>query len=135
MGQSVEWELVVVRPARARRAARCCTGCHGPSYSGGPGSDGLPAANITPTGIGHYTEEDFMRALRTGERPHGGAKLRAEMPWKFYGTMTDAELQSVWAFLKTVAPKSIQSSECVQPLTTAQRSGCGGTRCRDRNAA
>ena len=83
-----------------------CTGCHGPSYSGGPGPDGAaPAANITPTGIGHYTEEDFMRALRTGERPRGGAKLRAEMPWKFYGTMTDVELQSVWAFLKTVAPK------------------------------
>jgi len=26
------------------------------------------------------------------------------MPWKFYGTMTDAELQSVWAFLKTLPP-------------------------------
>jgi cytochrome c553 len=82
-----------------------CAGCHGPSFSGGPGPDGAPASNITPTGIGHYTEDDFMRALRTGERPRGGAKLRAEMPWKFYGKMTDAELKSVWAFLKTVAPK------------------------------
>ena len=82
-----------------------CTGCHGPSYSGGPGPDGPPAANITPTGIGHYTEEDFMRALRTGERPRGGGKLNEAMPWKFYGTMTDAELQSIWVFLKTVPPK------------------------------
>ena len=83
-----------------------CAGCHGPSYSGGPGVGGSPPTpNLTPTGIGHYTEDDFKRALRTGERPRGGAKLSEEMPWKFYGKMTDAELQSVWAFLKTVPAK------------------------------
>lgn len=82
-----------------------CAGCHGPSYSGGPGVGSAPTPNLTPTGIGHYTEDDFKRAMRTGERPRGGAKLSEEMPWKFYGKMTDAELQSVWAFLKTVPPK------------------------------
>jgi hypothetical protein len=84
-----------------------CTGCHGESYSGGPafGPNGKPPSNITPTGIGHYTEEDFKRALRTGARPGGAGPLSEEMPWKFFGTMTDGELQSIWLFLKTVPPK------------------------------
>jgi hypothetical protein len=27
------------------------------------------------------------------------------MPWRFFGTMSDGELQSLWLFLKTVPPK------------------------------
>ena len=84
-----------------------CAACHGQSYSGGPGVGGAPTPNITPTGIGHYTEEDFKRAMRTGERPRGGGKLSEAMPWKFYGRMTDAELQSIWAYLKTLPPKRL----------------------------
>lgn len=84
-----------------------CAGCHGESYSGGPafGPGGKPPANITPTGIGHYTEADFKTALRTGVRPRTAAPLSEEMPWKYYGTMSDGELQSIWLFLKTVPPK------------------------------
>jgi len=84
-----------------------CRLCHGESLSGGQAfnANSKPPSNITPTGIGHYAEEDFKRALRTGERPHGGGKLSEEMPWKYFGTMTDGELQSIWLFLKTVPPK------------------------------
>jgi mono/diheme cytochrome c family protein len=84
-----------------------CAACHGESYSGGPafGPGGKPPSNITPTGIGHYTEEDFKRTLRTGQRPRGGGPLSEEMPWKYFGTMSDGELQSIYAFLKTVPPK------------------------------
>ena len=84
-----------------------CAGCHGESYSGGPafGPTGKPPSNITPTGIGHYSEADFKQTLRTGVRPHRGGPLSEEMPWKYYGTMSDGELQSIWLFLKTVPPK------------------------------
>ena len=83
-----------------------CRACHGDSYSGGPGmGEGKPASNITPTGIGHYSEDDFKQLLRTGVRPHGGEPLSEEMPWKYYGTMSDGQLQSIWLFLKTVPPK------------------------------
>ena len=84
-----------------------CKGCHGDSFSGGPGfgPESPPVSNITPTGIGHYTEEDFKTAMRTGQRPRNGGTLNDEMPWKFYGKMTDAELQSIWLFLKTLPPK------------------------------
>jgi len=84
-----------------------CAACHGESFSGGPAFSptGKPPSNITPTGIGHYTEDDFKQALRTGVRPHGGGPLNEEMPWKYYGTMSDGALHSIWLFLKTVPPK------------------------------
>jgi cytochrome c553 len=85
-----------------------CTGCHGPGLSGGhvPGTppDFKPAANITPKGIGHYTEEDFFRALREGTRP-GGTKLDPFMPWKLAREMSDDEIRAVYAYLRTVPAK------------------------------
>ena len=84
-----------------------CQGCHGNSLSGGPGfgPSGGQVSNITPTGIGHYTEADFFRALREGERPRGAAPLSEEMPWKSFRNMTDAQLRSIFMYLQTVPPK------------------------------
>jgi mono/diheme cytochrome c family protein len=82
-----------------------CTGCHGPNLSGGkvPGTppDFKPASNLTPTGIGHYTETDFFRALREGKRPNG-APIDSFMPFRLTKEMTDEEIRAVFAFLKTV---------------------------------
>lgn len=48
-----------------------CRGCHRPNLAGGsmqaPGSP--PAPNLTPAGIGHWSEADFVRTMRTGKRP------------------------------------------------------------------
>lgn len=85
-----------------------CTGCHGPGLSGGsvPGTppEFKPAANLTPAGIGHYTEADFFRALREGKRPDG-TELDAFMPWGLTKLMTDADTRAIWNFLKTVPPR------------------------------
>lgn len=85
-----------------------CTGCHGPGLSGGkiPGTppEWKPAANITPAGIGRYSEDDFIRVLRTGVRPNG-AKVDSVMPWRLTKEMTDVELKAIYAYLKTVPPK------------------------------
>jgi len=86
-----------------------CTGCHGEGLSGGhiPGTppSWKPAANLTPSGIGHYTEEDFFRALREGKRPAGVA-IDTLMPFRFTKHMTDDEIRSLFMFLKTVPPKA-----------------------------
>ena len=85
-----------------------CTGCHGPGLSGGkiPGAppDWKPAANITPSGIGHYSEADFIGILRTGARPDG-SKVDSLMPWRLTKEMTDVELKAIYAYLKTVPAK------------------------------
>jgi cytochrome c553 len=83
-----------------------CAACHGPSLSGvtGSGPDDPTAANITPTGIGHYTEADFFRAMREGKRP-AGTELNEMMPWKSFRHMTESELRSLFMYLQTVPPK------------------------------
>jgi mono/diheme cytochrome c family protein len=89
--------------------AAACSGCHGPGFSGGkiPGSPPTwkPAANITPAGIGRYSEADLVRVLRTGRRPDGSA-VDPSMPWRLTKAMTDVELKAVYAYLRTVKPKA-----------------------------
>jgi mono/diheme cytochrome c family protein len=84
-----------------------CHGCHGYGLSGGrvAGPPGLPpASNLTPAGIGNWTEADLTRALREGKRPDG-TTLDEFMPWKVFRGMTDAEVHAIWLYLKSVPPK------------------------------
>ena len=64
------------------------------------------ARNITPdsaTGIGKWSEADFMRAMRTGITPDGRL-LDLQMPWDAFQKITDRDLKSLWAYLKTIKP-------------------------------
>ncbi len=64
------------------------------------------ARNITPdreTGIGNWTETDFVRAMRTGLTPDGRV-LDAQMPWEAFQKITDRDLKSLWTYLKTIKP-------------------------------
>lgn len=92
--------------------AQGCTGCHGTGYSGGkiPGTppDFPAAGNITPdaaTGIGSWSEADFIRALREGVRPDG-SKLDPFMPVQLTKHMTDTELKAAYLYLRTVPAKA-----------------------------
>jgi cytochrome c553 len=86
-----------------------CPSCHGPGLSGGKipqaPPDTVPAANITPAGIGNWTEAEFIKALRTGTRPDGRV-LNTFMPWPYYAQMTDEEIRSIWRFLQAVPPRA-----------------------------
>jgi len=81
-----------------------CHGCHGYGLSGGrvAGPPGLPpASNLTPTGIGKWTETDFTRAMREGKRPDE-TTLDAFMPWNVFRKMSDADLRALWLYLQSV---------------------------------
>lgn len=86
-----------------------CRGCHGPNLSGGKvaGDPDMPiVANLTPheSGLGAWSEGDFIRAMREGKRRDGTA-IDPAMPWRIYSRMTDTELKAVWAYLRTVPPR------------------------------
>jgi mono/diheme cytochrome c family protein len=87
-----------------------CTGCHGPTLSGGsvPGMppDARPAANLTPEAIGSWTEADFFRALREGVRPDGTPIDTLQMPIPLTREMTDLETKAIYQYLRTVPPKA-----------------------------
>jgi len=78
-----------------------CKGCHGNDLAGTGAPD---AANITPAGIGSWTEADFFRAIREGRRPDGTI-IDSIMPWKRTAHMTDDEIRAVWLYLKSVPPR------------------------------
>ena len=86
-----------------------CKGCHGETLSGGhiPGTppDWRAPANLTPKGIGHYTEADFFRALREGVRPPGTPIDTVYMPVRSTKFMTDDEIRALFMVLKTLPPK------------------------------
>jgi len=69
---------------------------------------GFPAnpANLTPdpeTGIGRWSEADFLRTLRTGVNPRGDT-LHPFMPWREYRRMTDDDLRAIYRYLRTLPP-------------------------------
>jgi hypothetical protein len=85
-----------------------CHGCHGFGLSGGmvAGPPGLPpAANLTPTGIGAWKEQDFVTSIREGRDP-AGRHVNEFMPWKSYRAMTDDELHALWLYLRSVPAKA-----------------------------
>ena len=60
------------------------------------------SSNITqaPSGIPYYDEKMFMDTIRTGYV--GARKLNQIMPWHVFRNMTDEDLRSVFAYLKTL---------------------------------
>jgi len=67
--------------------------------------------NITPdakAGIGNWSEADFVRAMRTGISPSGGAYYPA-FPYPSYTKMSDADLKDLWAYLRSLPPSSTAS--------------------------
>lgn len=84
-----------------------CEGCHNPNLSGGGGGEGgVKPANLTPTGLKGWTEADFVKAMRTGQRPDGRI-LSAAMPWPYVGKMTDEELRATWLYLQSLPPRKM----------------------------
>jgi mono/diheme cytochrome c family protein len=79
-----------------------CYGCHKPDFTGGGGPP-PGATNITPVGIGAWSEHDFMRAIREHVRPNG-TKIAEAMP-EAYADMTDEELRAILAYLRTLPAK------------------------------
>lgn len=64
-------------------------------------------ANITPdqkTGIGLWTEDMFIGAMRTGKQMGNGRPILPPMPWNWYAKMTDDDLKSIFMYLKSIPP-------------------------------
>jgi mono/diheme cytochrome c family protein len=97
-----------------------CMECHTPMGEGGMpdyanrfGAGGFPfngpwgtsvSANITPAGIGHYSDEELKAVIRTGVRPDG-SKLLPPMPVSYYAGVTDADMDALVAYLRSLPPK------------------------------
>jgi mono/diheme cytochrome c family protein len=62
-------------------------------------------ANLTPdeeTGLGDWTFEQFVQTLRTGRRQGKGRPILPPMPYFNYAKATDEDLQSIFAYLRSI---------------------------------
>ena len=79
--------------------------------------------NITQdkaTGIGNWTDEQIIAAIREGKRPDGTI-IGPPMPIAFYRGMSDTDVKAIVAYLRTVAPISnkVEKSTYKIPLPPA----------------
>ena len=64
-------------------------------------------ANLTPdqnTGLGIWTEEVFVQAIRTGRHMGVSRPINPPMPWQMYRQATDEDLKAIYAYLRTIKP-------------------------------
>lgn len=64
-------------------------------------------ANITPdqnTGIGIWTEDMFIKGMRSGKHMGTSRTILPPMPWPWYAKMRDEELKAIFAYLKSIPP-------------------------------
>ena len=119
-------QTTIARGAYLATAADCGA-CH-TAPGGKPFAGGLPistplgtiyATNITPSadfGIGHYTEEQFARALRRGIRGDG-ANLYPAMPYTSYAKFTDDDAHALYVyFTQGVAPVDKPAPQTALPF-------------------
>jgi hypothetical protein len=65
------------------------------------------AMNLTSdkaTGLGSWTPEMFMNAIRSGKHQGTGRPILPPMPWYWYKNMTDDDLKAVFAYLQSLPP-------------------------------
>jgi len=63
-------------------------------------------ANLTPdpSGLGAWTEDMFIKAIRTGKHMGVSRDILPPMPWPVYKNFTDDDLKAIFAYLKSIPP-------------------------------
>jgi len=67
------------------------------------------AINLTPdkeTGMGEWSEENFIKAMRTGKHQGqpNGRDILPPMPWEDFKVLTDEDIKAVFAYLRSLPP-------------------------------
>ena len=91
-----------------------CIACHSHTEAGIPAFAGGPpiqtpfgtfyGGNITPdpeTGIGQWSEADFIKAMREGVSPEGEHYFPV-FPYLYFAQLTDDDLRAIWVYLQKI---------------------------------
>ena len=65
------------------------------------------AINLTPdpdTGLGSWTEQMFVGALKTGKHMGVSRPILPPMPWQAFRNFSEEDLKAMFAYLRTVPP-------------------------------
>lgn len=105
-----------------------CIACHTDVKAGTPAfSGGLPletpfgtfySPNITPdkeTGIGNWTEADFIRALKEGRDPKGRNYFPV-FPYIYFSKMTDDDARALYAYFMSIPAVKLKNKSLPFPF-------------------
>jgi mono/diheme cytochrome c family protein len=79
------------------------------------------AANLTPdanTGLGIWTEDMFIQAMRTGKHMGSGRDILPPMPWRGLAGLSDDDLRAIFAYLRSIPPIANHVPDPVAPGTS-----------------
>ncbi len=116
-----------------------CGGCHTPgvflgkpdfarAFAGSevgfeiPGLGIFYPPNLTSdkaTGLGEWSENEIIAAVRTGARPDG-RELAPAMPWRAYSALSDRDAKALAKYLKSLPPIANKVSDPVGPSQKAE---------------
>lgn len=99
-----------------------CISCHTNTKEGMPAYAGsfpivtpfgtIYTPNITgdkKTGIGSWTEKDFIRALKEGRNPISGHNYIPAFPYVFFANVTDDDAKAIFAYLLSIPPVELEN--------------------------
>lgn len=105
-----------------------CIACHTDVEGGTPAyAGGLPintpfglfySPNITPdkeTGIGNWTEKDFIRALKDGRDPKGRNYFPV-FPYVYFSKITDDDARALYAYFMSIPPVKLKNKSLPFPF-------------------
>lgn len=75
-------------------------------------------ANLTPdreTGLGDWTEDMFIKTMRTGLHQGKGRQVLPPMPYFNVGALTDADIKDLFAYLQSLPPVHNRVPAPVEP--------------------
>lgn len=84
------------------------------------------SANLTPdirTGIGAWTEDIFIKAMKNGLHLGVGRPILPPMPFMGLAGLRDEDLKSVFAYLKSIKPIDNKVPDPIPPNEVAARYG------------
>lgn len=111
-----------------------CIACHTAEINGQPFAGGLPiktpfgtmySTNITPdktTGIGAWSDEEFVRALREGISPHGSYYFPV-FPYIYFNKLTNEDALAIRAYLNAIPAVQQQNRKPDMPWPFSWRFG------------
>jgi hypothetical protein len=78
------------------------------------------AANITPdpeTGLksSAWSEDAFLKAMKTGKHIGTGRDILLPMPWFMYKDLADDDLKAIWAYLQSIPPVKNEVPDPIPP--------------------
>ena len=79
-------------------------------------------ANLTPdqnTGLGIWTEEMFIRAIREGKHMGQSRPILPPMPWQAFRNLNDDDLKAIFAYLKSIPAISNHVPDPIPPAGAA----------------